>query len=78
MESTNTNNPTGSGHDLKSETIDFPLSHPEFVMADQIRDRHAFRISCTSPTSRAKARIKNVIPKPVFEKIVKPLMQIFN
>jgi hypothetical protein len=77
MESTNTSDPNGLGYDLQSEKIEFPLKHPEFVMADQLRDRQAFLNSCTSVPSRVRSRIKNIIPSPVFEKVVKPLMHFF-
>lgn len=75
---TNTLNPKGVGHDLKLETMKFPLRHPEFVMVDKLKDSQVFKVVCTSKSSRVKSHIKRVIPRRVLEKLVKPLMSIFS
>ena len=70
---TNTTNPKGPGWDLKLEALDFPLRHPEFVMANRKRDRTVFTGSCTTQVTRMKSKVKRIVPKPVFERLKTPL-----
>jgi len=67
MDATNTKNPLGAGHDLKLEEMEFPLKHPEFIMADRIRDHRYFNEICSSRWYRIKSTIKQYIPKSIFE-----------
>lgn len=76
LNATNTLNPTGVGHNLELETLEFPLRHPEFVMVDEQKDNQLFKVICTSKSSRLKSRIKSIVPRPVFE-FVRPIMQLF-
>jgi hypothetical protein len=70
---TNTTNPKGPGCDLRLDALDFPLRHPEFVMANRKRDRMVFTGSCTTQVSRMKSKVKRIVPQPVFEKLKTPL-----
>lgn len=74
---TNTLNPTAVGYDLSVEFMEFPLRHPELIMVDNERESQVFKLVCTSPSSRIKSRIKNVLPDKVVDKLVKPLMSLF-
>jgi len=68
-EATNT---TGSGEisgNLKLESMDFPLRHPEFVMADTKADSHGFIKHLTSPSSRIKTIIKRMFPPYIRKKL---------
>jgi hypothetical protein len=76
-EATHTKDAKSLGYDLKREEMQFPMIHPEFVMVDRRRDTRTFNLMHTSPTSRLKSNLKRVIPKPVIEKLVKPLMYMF-
>lgn len=78
VEATNTTNPKGVGNNLKLEVMEFPLRHPEFVMMDKQRVKRDFRDNNTSVSSRIRSNIKRVVPKPVLEKILKPLMHMFS
>lgn len=75
---TNTLNPTGVGYNLELETMQFPLRHPEFVMVDNEREKLVFNLICTSPSSRVKSRIKNVLPDKMVARVLKPLMSLFT
>ncbi len=75
---TNTLNPTAVGYDLEVETIQFPLRHPQFVMVDQEKEKQVFNLVCTSPSSRVKSYIKNVLPEKVVARLVKPLMSLLT
>ena len=77
-DATNTLKPNGFGYDLVLEQIDFPLIHPEFVMVDKSRDNRIFRMVNSSPSSRLKSNLKNVIPKPILKNVFKPLMLLFK
>ena len=74
---TRTTDAKGLGHDLKREELNFPLKHPEFVMVEKERDNRTFNLMHTSPKSRLKSNIKSMIPKPMMENLVKPLMYLF-
>jgi hypothetical protein len=78
INATNTLNPKGVGHDLVLETMEFPLCYPEFMMVDQIKDSQVFRRVCTSVSSRFRSQVKNLLPKHLVEKLVKPLMLAFS
>jgi hypothetical protein len=75
---TNTLNPTGVGYDLKLESMDFPLRHPEFVMVDKIKDRQVFKKVCTSRSSRIKSQVKYLIPARLVKSVLKPLIAAFT
>jgi hypothetical protein len=75
---THTVDPKGIGHDLILEEIEFPLRHPEFIMVDKQRDRQNFSRMHTSVSSRFKSNVKRIIPKPVLEKMVKPILYMFT
>jgi len=77
-DSTNTKNPIGVGHNLKLEVMEFPLTYPEFMMANNLKDSQVFRVVSTSSLSRIKSHIKKFIPTGVLEKIVKPMMAILS
>jgi hypothetical protein len=74
----NTHDPTAIGYDLKMESMYFPLKHPEFLMVDQTREDRVFRKVCTSRISRLKSVVKNAIPKPLFDALVRPLITVFS
>ena len=76
-DATNTTHENGIGSTLVLEDMEFPLKHPDFVMADELRVRRDFR-SKTSASTRMKSNIKRVVPKPVIEKVLKPLMHVFS
>jgi hypothetical protein len=65
----------GFSFDWRLEEMNFPLYHPEFVLADRSRDNMIFNRIFTTPASRAKTNLKRIIPRPVFEKFVKPVYQ---
>jgi hypothetical protein len=75
---TNTLNSTSIGHDLVLEEMEFPLRYPEFMMVDKIRDSQVFKFVSTSTVSRLKSQVKNLLPKKVVEKVVKPLMSLLQ
>jgi hypothetical protein len=75
-DATNTLDPTGAGHDLKLEEMDFPLKHPEFMMVEKKRDRWYFNFICTSRAFRIRSNIKNLIPKRLFQ-LALPFYQKF-
>lgn len=77
-DSTNTKNATGIGHNLKLETMKFPLRYPEFMMVNNLKDRQTFRMVNTSPISRVKSHIKNFIPEKVVEKFVRPMLSLLS
>ncbi|CAN5363754.1 hemolytic protein HlpA [soil metagenome] len=76
-EATNTHNPNGAGSNLVLEEMNFPLRHPGFVMADRGRDNRVFRECSTSFSSRWRSRAKELLPKRVVEKVLKPLMNLY-
>jgi hypothetical protein len=76
-EATNTTSEKGIGSNLVLEEMKFPLKHPDFVMVDELRVRRDFR-GKTSASTRMKSNIKRVVPRPVIEKILKPLMNVFS
>lgn len=63
----------GLGFDWRLEEMSFPLKHPEFVLPDRSRDSMTFNRVFTTATSRVKSNLKRMIPRPVFEKLVKPV-----
>lgn len=71
---TNTVNPTASGHDLPLEDIEFPLRHPEFVMINTVRDDRTFKLMHTSRKSRFRSDVKRVLPTPIVEGVIKPIL----
>lgn len=75
---TNTLNPKGVGHNLILESMEFPLKYPEFMIVDKEKENKVFKAVCTSPASRFRSRIKNLLPRRVMEKFVKPLMSAFT
>jgi hypothetical protein len=77
-QATNTLNPSGVGHNLKLQTIDFPLRHPEFVMVDKVKDRQVFKKVCTSRSSRIKSQVKHFIPQRLMKSVLKPLIAVFT
>jgi hypothetical protein len=76
-DATNTTNANGIGSKLKLEEIQFPLKHPEFVMLDKPRVRRDF-VHKTSAATRIKSNIKSVMPKPVVEKVLRPIMHALS
>ena len=60
---THTTDPQGAGVNLKLEEMDFPLIHPDFVLADIKRDDLFFKTIFTTRVSRIKANVKKVVPK---------------
>jgi hypothetical protein len=76
-EATNTTSRDGIGCNLKLEEMEFPLKHPEFVMADKSRVIRDFWDK-TSRITRLKSNIKRMLPHPVLEKLIKPLMRVFS
>lgn len=66
-DATHTTDPRGAGSDLKFERINFPLVHPDFILADSNRDEAFFKKTLTTGLSRTKARIKKVIPKFILD-----------
>jgi hypothetical protein len=63
INATHTTDPQGAGVNLKLEKMDFPLIHPDFILADIKRDNLFFKTIFTSRVSRIKASVKKVIPK---------------
>ena len=66
-DATHTTDPQGTGSDLKFQRLTFPLIHPEFMLADKIRDEAFFKHTLTTGLSRTKARIKKAVPKFMLE-----------
>lgn len=77
-QATNTINPRGVGHNLKIESMRFPLQHPEFIMVDTEKDKQVFRKVNTTFSSRLKSRAKSIIPKDILESFLKPLLAVFT
>jgi len=71
QDATNTVDTMGAGNSLKMEEIDFPLKHPDIVMAQKRRDQRYFNF-VTSKWFRIKSQIKNAMPRPVFN-LLKPM-----
>lgn len=61
-DATHTLDPHGAGSDLKLEELEFPLIHPEFVLADNKKDDLFFKNTLTTGVTRMKASVKKVIP----------------
>lgn len=78
IEATNTHSTTAAGHDLVLEENDFPLRHPNFVMVNQRRDMRVFKTLATSPSSRIRSQIKNLIPQYLLEKWVTPVFHLIT
>ena len=76
-DATNTTSQNGIGNDLAREEMEFPLKHPEFVMMDEVRVKRDFR-NKTSATGRIKSNLKRIIPKPMLEKVLKPLAHVIS
>lgn len=53
--------------DLKLESMEFPLKHPEFMMAHREKDSLIFNNVFTTPWSRIKQRVKRFIPKKILD-----------
>lgn len=62
-EATHTSETHESISNLKLEAIDFPLRHPEFIMADLETDEAIFKKIFTTRWSRMKLRIRTLIPQ---------------
>lgn len=77
-EATNTTDPRGVGAHLKLEEFSFPLKHPEFVMVNAQRERRYFKVMHTSRSSRIKSSVKQVIPKAILNKLIKPVLHLFS
>lgn len=75
---THTTDPESTGHDLVLEAMDFPLVHPEFMMVNNQRDALNFNLMHTSRASRIKSVLKQLIPKAVLEKMIKPLRDLLS
>lgn len=75
---TNTLNPRGVGHNLKIESMRFPLKHPEFIMANTVKDKRVFRKVSTSWSSRLKSQAKSIIPRKIVDSVLKPLVAVFT
>ncbi len=58
---------TVSQHDIlpgqKLQPMEFPLTHPEFVMVDKLKDAEIFKRVFTTPWSRIRQRIKKFVPQ---------------
>lgn len=78
VQATNLSNPHGPGHDLKVEEMNFPLTHPPFVMVDQVRDQAVFKQVSTTMSSRVKSHVKNILPDRVVKELVQPLMSLLS
>lgn len=68
-DATNTLHAKGIGHNLMQEQIAFPLRHPQFVMVNQKWENETFRMNLTSPKTRVKTAIKQVVPKSIIDKL---------
>jgi hypothetical protein len=66
-DATHTLDPNGTGHNLSLQGLNFPLKHPEFVMADIVRDNIFFRNTFTTGVSRIKTSLKKVIPNFILD-----------
>ena len=76
-DATNTTGKNGIGSTLVLEDMQFPLRHPGFVMIDTLRAKRDFR-GKTSVSTRMRSNIKRIVPKPVLERIVRPLIHMFS
>ncbi len=56
---------------FKFETMEFPLKHPDFVMHDRKTDDEIFKRHFTTPWSRVKSRMKDVLPSFITQKLTK-------
>lgn len=77
-DSTNTKNAKSPGHDLSLESLDFPLTHPDFMMVDHTKDSELFNRVFTSPSSRLKSHLKNLLPDPLWQRLVVPMKAMFS
>lgn len=57
------------GQGLKSEEMELPLVHPEFIMVEKRREKRTFELCHTSRRSRLKSRIKELLPSAVLNTI---------
>ena len=70
---THTTNHNGVGRNSELDEMDFPLTHPDFVMINRSRDERNFKIMHTSPWFILKSYTKQIIPKSILEKLIKPV-----
>jgi len=77
-DATNTIDPKSVGYNLTLGEMNFPMKHPEFVMVNRIREKRYFKLMHTSRSSRIKSSVKQIIPKAILEKLIKPLRHLFS
>jgi hypothetical protein len=70
---THTHKADRMGFEWILEEIEFPLKHPEFVLADKQRDVKSFNRVYSSRSSRIRAQLKRFIPEGLLKKVVRPV-----
>jgi hypothetical protein len=73
---TNTTHGSAAAYSLKLEKMNFPLTHPDFVMVNAEREYRTFKLMNTSWLSRLKSNLKLLIPSIVLEKYLKPMRDL--
>jgi hypothetical protein len=76
-DATHTKNPSDASSQLGLEKLQFPLKHPNYVLADRKADKIAFIKHYTSITSRLKSTVKSILPKILRERLFKKSMERF-
>jgi hypothetical protein len=76
-DATHTKNPADKSSQLKLETLDFPLKHPEYVLADAEADRIAFIEHYTNLSSRLKSTVKSLLPEGIRNRLFNISMERF-
>jgi hypothetical protein len=64
-DATHTTNPNDKSSKLKLERLDFPLTHPEYVLVDAEADKLAFIEHYTNTASRIKSKVKAMLPEGI-------------
>ncbi|WP_276372121.1 nucleotide-diphospho-sugar transferase [Chryseolinea sp. H1M3-3] len=76
-DATHTTNPVDKSSKLKLERLDFPLSHPEYIIVDHEADKMAFIEHYTNLTSRLKTTVKTLLPPSIRTKLFNKSMERF-
>ncbi len=76
-DATHTTNPVDKSSKLKLERLDFPLSHPEYVIVDHEADKMAFIEHYTNLSSRLKTTVKTLLPTSIRNRLFNKSMERF-
>lgn len=76
-DATHTTNPEDKSSRLKLEHLEFPLTHPEYLIVDSEADKIAFIEHYTNLASRLKTTVKTMLPASLRNKLFNRSMERF-